>query len=167
MCQTELKNSKEVIIKTVKALLPQLNNHKGINTDGCLFQKDKWAQLALTKAPFVEKLTFSKTCDLEGKFQVKMDSFFPLKLKIKNFKNFTGIKSNIKLSIILIDKPILRIEMVRTVISGKKELEFSLEYEVYIDLLSEHPMQKHKGGKFHLKRIGKKIINKSFPVLLN
>ena len=157
-------NSQKDAIETIKAIFPGLDKNSSIKTSGCKIQKDKWATAVLTKEPFQETLTFSKDCDLSCSYMVKMDQFFPVKLKIRNFKNYDAISSQVKFTIIFEDMPLLQLEMKDATINGAKPLSFAMNYGVYLDLMKKDPLSKHKGGTLHLKKHGDIVLNKKVPL---
>jgi hypothetical protein len=151
----------------IKALLPSLidSDAKGIKTAGCKVQKEKWALSLISKESFVVKIVFNKKCDLEGKFTVKMDSFFPVKLKIRNFKKFHTLSTNMKVSISFTQTDtLLKLDLNKSKLSGKKSLEFNLDYIVAIDPFSQPMLKKHVGGKLFIKKFGEQKFYKSYPL---
>jgi hypothetical protein len=156
--------AKNTALQAIKALFPTLAKSQQIKTSGCKFQKEKWGAIILTKQSFEEKIVFNKTCDLNGSFTVQMDKFFPINMKVRNHKQMKKIISNIKMGIVFEDMPLLTLNMKDSILIGKQNITFDMNYGVYIDPLNKDPLKKHKGGSLFIKKHGTKLINKKFPL---
>jgi hypothetical protein len=141
------------------------SNAKGIKTKGCKLQKDKWALMLLSKEPFVETVKFNKSCDLQGQFTVKMNTYFPVNLKVRNFKQFNAINSDVKISVSFTDSDtLLRLDLKKSKLVGNKALDFNLDYTVAIDPFSKPIIKKHIGGKLFVSKFGGQKFYKSYPL---
>lgn len=158
-------NPEKAAIDTIKALFPGLGTSRTIKTKGCAINKNKWLSALLTKESFVEEIDFNKNCDLKGKYKVRVDQFFPLKMKIRGLKNYSNIKTQMRLAIVFEDKAVLKLEMKKAKLSGVNDLHFNMDYKVLIDPLSDNPLGKHQGGNLYLKRYGNKVLNKKVPLV--
>jgi hypothetical protein len=154
-------------LEAIKALFPTLSKSQQLKTQGCSFQKEKWGAIILTKQSFEESITFNKNCDLQGKFEVQMDKFFPINLKVKKHKQIKKIIGNLKMGIVFEELPLLKLDMKDSIIIGEKNISFDMNYGVYIDPLNKDPLRKHKGGSVFIKKHGTQLINKKFPLKFN
>ena len=165
---------KDDAITAIQALFPALaqetnsptkkKSKLNFDTSACNFQEEKWQSIVLTKQSFKEKIVFSKDCDLNGEFTVEMDKWFPIKLKLRNFKSYREVSANLKFQIVFEDMPLLKLELKGAKLTGKTPIQFKMKYGVYINPMDPEPFKKHKGGKLTITRIDKKAINKSFQL---
>jgi hypothetical protein len=116
-------------------------------TEGCHIQKEKWALILLTKQVFVEDIKFKDKCDIEGKFTVKADQFFPISLKLRKLNHYHLFNAKIKFEVTFTDQAVLKLELIQASLTGKKSIYFKLDYAVIIDPLNPESMiKKHLGG---------------------
>lgn len=136
-----------------------------VKTEGCTLQKERWATILLTKEPFVENIKFNKTCDLQGKFTVKADQFFPVKLQIRNLENYQGIMGEMKFQLVFSSEADLKVELNNSTLTGKKPIHFKMHYTASIDPMNPKDLiRKRKGGELILTAKNHKTIIKKYPI---
>jgi hypothetical protein len=158
------KQAQNSAIEAIKAIFPSLGKGQKIKTSKCNIQKEKWVALLLTSEAFTETLKFNKSCDLDGQYKAEMNKFFPIKLKIRNLKGHKSLAAQVKFSLVFEEVALLKITMKKALLEGDKNLSFDMDYAVIIDVMSEDPLQKHKGGMLHLHKHGSKVLNKKVPL---
>lgn len=156
---------KQTSLSAIKALIPGISSSKNmIRTHGCAYQKEKWLAIILTKEPFTEVISYNKDCDIAGKYTVKMDQYFPVKLTVKNQKEIKSISGKLKFEVVFEDQPLLKIQMQDMLLKSTKDIKFNLSYGVYLNPMDANPLQNHKGGELFVRSIGSKKIYKRFPL---
>lgn len=147
-----------------------IGKHKSsLTTEHCDIQKEKWALIMLTKQSFIENIKFKKGCDIEGKFTVKADTYFPIKLKLRNLKNYKSLKAQMKFEITFTDQAVLNVNLKNSTLSsknaGKKDIYFLLDYAAAIDPMNTESMiKKRLGGNLILTTKGHKKTIKSYKL---
>jgi hypothetical protein len=153
------KTQEKEVLSIASSLFPGLLSKQGknpIKTQGCNFQKERWAMLLLTGESFKENIKFNKQCDIQGTFTVKRDQYFPVNFKIRNLKNYKSIKAHIKLNIEFEIQTLLVTRIKDAKLLGKTPLVFGLEYKVAIDPMDpKNFVKKRLGGHLLIKRGGK------------
>jgi hypothetical protein len=157
ICGNTYAANTDVLKKTFTKLIG--NDAKKLKTSGCKINKELWTQLLVTKKEFKETIKFNKDCDLEGTFTVKMSESFPMKLKIKNLKNFNYFQTNAKIDLKFTNQDtVLSLNFDKSKLSGNNLIFFSSDYSVSIDPFSKDLIKKHLGGKIILHSQKDKVI---------
>lgn len=151
-------------IQSILSILPfNKKSVSTIKTEKCNIQKDKWVSLLLTHEEFVEEIKYNSNCQLQGKFKVKFNKDFPVKLDIKNTE-IKKLDANMFINIEFREKPYLVIKLKRSkLISKKGDIKFDYHHEFQIDPFANPPIQKDLGAKITINSNGKKMTKKMAP----
>lgn len=131
----------------------------------CKYQKEKWLALLIGGPSFKEEIKFSDKCDLEGSFSPSMDKNFPIKLRIRNFPNYTQLESLALIRLTLELEPKLSLKLTKAKLIGtQKSVEFDISYQATVNPLNSDIIEKDLGGNLFIRKINGKEINKAYPL---
>lgn len=163
LAQSVAARETDELEQLAKSLFP--NNNQKFATD-CDYQKAKWLESLLTRQPFELNIQFTKTCDIQGKNQVKPFTPFSFTLTLRNHPSFHKVVGNFFYQIEFKEKPELILKLKSAKATGKRTIHFDMNYKFIVNLLEADPLQENKGGELIIHSLDGKKINKRYPLSL-
>lgn len=170
---SKLESSQLIEIqKILQSLLPfhkrnqadGTNNKNRFTVDKCKIDQSKWMLLLIAKQVFTEKITFNSQCHIEGQYTAKMETPFPVHLKLKNLTNFDQIQFNFLIKLVYDPVPTIKINMQNGKLKGTdNKIHFDLDYAAQIDPLSKNFIKKDLGGKITIRSINTIKVKQVIP----
>lgn len=156
----------------IESLLPfRKSSLRGqFSIQGCKKDESKWMLLLIAKQPFTEKVTFNKSCHIQGTYTAKMNIPFPMNFKLKKVKNYNQVKFNFLIKLIYEPIPMIKIEMQNGTLSNKENkknksiIKFKVDYAAEIDPLSKDFIKKDLGGFIHINSINGRKTKLKYPI---
>lgn len=132
----------------------------------CDQNKIEWAKLVMTNGTRRVKYVFDKECDVEGEFVAKLESPFPMKLKLRHLSNFKSSEMTVMIKMKL-NSTSLNISFESPkglVISPLEKIFYKGHYSVDIDLMTGSPFPGTGKGEVTINKINDKVVKITTPI---
>jgi hypothetical protein len=165
LAQSEIEDAKRSVRSLIQPLMAGSSKSRPKGTekfrvDGCDNKKVDWMGIILMRSSATLDYKFKKDCDIEGTITPKVFQSFPASLKLRNIQSYSKVDSQNKVTANLETKPILNLEILEGVLSGKKSLvKFEADYKVQMNPTAKNPVEKNLGGEIRILEINGKKTN--------
>lgn len=161
----EVADAKRSIQSLISPLLPGKSKERPKGTeafrvDGCEKKKIDWMAVLMMKTTATVEFKFKEGCDVQGTIEPKVFQPFPANLDLRNIQSYNKVSTQNKITTTLESKPILNLNMVEGILTGKKGIvKFEADYQVQINPVDrKKPLEKNLGGELRITEIyGKKV----------
>lgn len=137
------------------------------NVSNCDQNKLEWAKLFLSNGTRKVIYAFSKDCDVNGEFLAKLNSPFPMKLKLRHLSNFQLTDMSVIVQMKMNSSSLnIHFESPQgLVVSPQEKIIYKGHYSIDIDLMSGSPFPGTGKGEITILKINDKEVNITTPIL--